>query len=424
MSWLSIGFLWIIGAKPGVRRRERLRAACTDGGAVESVRQRRRRRVGVPKGVGHQNADWCASLVKGSYAPGSGALAGKKDLVVLGIETSCDDTAAAVVRADGTVLGDSVVSQHEIHQQWGGVVPNLAKEAHAAAIDGVVGKALQKAEMNPEHVDAVAVTTGPGLEICLRIGFDAAKEFCETHEKPFVAVNHLEGHCVLARMLHRDLEYPFLVVLVSGGHCQILVAEGQGIYALLGGTLDDAIGEAYDKTARLLGLNVGGGGGPALEQLALNGDENAYDLPMPMRDKKNCNLSYAGLKNAVRLIAETDAGRRSEDIAASFQRVAIEHLIQKLRTAMNWCEERQPGRVKTMVVCGGVAANRRLRSKLTDVCSDFEWKLVVPPPRLCTDNGAMIAWAGIERIQRGILDDPRLLEVVSRWPLSTRLIFD
>lgn len=397
------------------------------GGVVKTPggEGRRRKRVGVPKGVGFQRAWYSPTLTEGSLEGGSRDLAEKSALVVLGVETSCDDTAAAVVRGDGVILGEAIVSQSEIHQEWGGIVPNLAMEAHMSAVDGVIAEALENAGMTEEDLDAVAVTMGPGLEICLRVGFNAVKTICERSRIPFVAVNHLEGHSLLAKMFNPNLKFPFLVLLVSGGHCQLLVAKGAGRYELLGGTLDDAIGEAYDKTARLLGLQVGGGGGPAVEKLAENGNDMAHSFPVPMRQRKDCNFSYAGLKNAVRLTVQSENERFvPEDVAASFQRAAIQHLIDRVRRAMDYCVENSTeDKIDSIVVCGGVASNRILRRRLDELVAEYNWELVLPPPRLCTDNGVMIAWAGIERIRNGILDDPTKLEVVSRWPLSISLSF-
>eukprot|EP00752_Nemacystus_decipiens_P009626 g8601.t1 len=662
--------------------------------------------------------------------PGSGApaLSGLPDLskpfTVLGIETSCDDTAAAVVRSDGAVLGEAIAGQAEVHEEWGGVVPGLARDSHALKMDGVVDRALEQAGLaSAAEVDAVAVTVGPGLEICLRVGTEKAKALAAQHGKPFVAVHHLEAHALLARKgftpapaadvtassapgssfdlgpsvpssaddvaaaaaaasaapssesfaaaftaavtdvsipsaasagatpdsdpgprgasstsgvsaaataaasapsseafaaaftaavadvsasvassapavpgtpseptdattagsedgagsvdeVPPPLEFPFLALLVSGGHCQLLLCEGVGLYTILGGTVDDALGEAYDKAARLLGLRVGGGGGPAVEALALNGDPSAVPLAVPMQSRKDLDFSFAGLKNSFRMAVTrvveekekearkyqggaeanvaTAAGETGDgdkispaasmekrgaalpestraDLAASFQHTAIQHLEERVRRAMDSCEamvatvpsapparsppgtssgqgtppkelpsgfgeaefarpyggefgeaefqrasagfgenefrrgsaglgesfgeaefmapggleegggrsnkpepqgqlagrEAQGGEkakgVRALAVVGGVAANKELRRRLQALCDERKpapWQMVVPPARLCTDNGVMVAWAAVERLREGMSNDPERQEVYARLPLG------
>jgi glycoprotease/Kae1 family metallohydrolase len=239
------------------------------------------------------------------------------DTLVLGIETSCDDTGAAVVSGDGRVLGEALASQVEIHGPWGGVVPNLAQEAHKEAIDGVIAAALSNAGVTAADLSAVAVTVGPGLSMCLRVGVVAAQNLCALHDKPIIPVHHMEAHALVARVAGgtEAVRFPFLALLVSGGHNQLILARGVGDYTILGSTLDDALGEAYDKTARLLGLDVGGGGGPALEALAKKGDPDAYKFPVPLRQRKNCDFSYAGLKTAARMAIERDLGVGNSDAA-------------------------------------------------------------------------------------------------------------
>ena len=242
---------------------------------------------------------------------------------MLGIETSCDDTGAAVVTGDGRVLSEALASQVEIHGPWGGVVPNLAREAHESAIDGVVARALADAGVHPSQLSAVAVTVGPGLSMCLRVGVVAAQNLCAAHDVPIVPVHHMEAHALVSRLAGGTdaVRFPFLALLVSGGHNQPILARGIGDYVILGSTLDDALGEAYDKTARLLGLDVGGGGGPALERLAREGDPSAYAFPVPLRKRKNCDFSYAGLKTAVRMAIERDLGTPEDGDA--FTRVHV-----------------------------------------------------------------------------------------------------
>ena len=338
-----------------------------------------------------------------------------------------------------------------LHQEFGGIVPGLARDAHADKIDAVITEALANANLSIEEIDAIGVTVGPGLEICLRIGCNAAKELAIKYNKPFVGVHHLEAHIMMARLPHgpsdmnlytypatsethefkRALEFPFLALLVSGGHCQILKCIDIGIYSFVGGTLDDSLGEAFDKTARLLGLKVGGGGGPAVESLAMNGDDSAVPLPVPMQNRADCDFSYAGLKNAVRVACKKLREERGlsldqelshddkANVAASFQNVAIKHIEQRLSRAIKQCENEEDG-IRSLAVVGGVAANKELRSRIQSICDNRPqpWKLAVPPPRLCTDQGTMSAWAAIERIVVGSTDDPFDQDVFARYPFA------
>jgi tRNA threonylcarbamoyl adenosine modification protein TsaD len=354
------------------------------------------------------------------FSAGSGLPDRTRPFTVLGIESSCDDTGAAVVRSDGAVLGEALASQHDIHAAWGGIVPGLARDEHARRIDSIVDQALRAANVTVQEVDAVGVTVGPGLEICLRVGLQKAVELAVQYDKPFVGVHHLEAHILMARLplgpdergyvvthatdaTHetvRTVEFPFLALLVSGGHCQLLKCNGIGNYTVLGGTFDDSLGEAFDKTARLLGLPLGGGGGgPALERLARAGNATAVPFTVPLHSRnKDCDFSYAGLKSSVRRAAEKMAAERGvesidelpeqdkADIAASFQNVAIKHIEQRLSRAMNMLEEEG---IRTLAVVGGVAANQELRSRLEALFTnrDKPWKMLVPPPKLCTDQG-------------------------------------
>ena len=355
----------------------------------------------------------------------------EETFVVLGIESSCDDTGAAVVRSDGTILGEALASQKEIHEEWGGVVPGLAKTAHEENLDKVIDLALQNAgNLKFSDLDAIGVTVGPGLEICLRVGAYRARDLAIEHSLPFVGIHHLEAHILMARLEEPKLQFPFLALLVSGGHCQLLKCVGIGRYSIIGGTLDDSLGEAFDKTARLLGLPVGGGGGPAVERLALDGDPKSVPLTIPLRLRKDCDFSYAGLKSNVRRAAEQLVQERNvtsttelphEDkanIAASFQHVAIRHVEMRLTRAMNLMEEDETNDIRTLALVGGVAANKELRTRLENLCDDKEWDLVVPPPRLCTDQGTMSAWAAVERLRLGSSDDPNGQEVYARYPFS------
>ena len=359
---------------------------------------------------------------------------------------------AAIIRSDGAILGESLASQHAIHEQFGGVVPGLAKAAHEENIDKVIQSALQNANMTIEDVDAIGVTVGPGLEICLRVGCYTGRALAVRYNKPFVGVHHLEAHILMARLplenhdesvveqltddgiqsSNRAMEFPFLALLVSGGHCQILKCLGIGRYTIVGGTLDDSLGEAFDKTARLLGLPVGGGGGPAIEALAKDGDPKSVTLPIPMQQRKDCDFSYAGLKTSVRLAAEricAERGVESPDqlshqdkanIAASFQHIAFRHVEIRLGRAMELVQ-REDG-IRTLAVVGGVASNRELRRRLNTLCSDRDtpWEMLVPPPRLCTDQGAMSAWAAVERLMVGSSDSPEDQEVFARYPFTVQ----
>jgi N6-L-threonylcarbamoyladenine synthase len=411
---------------------------------------------------------------------------GARPYLVLGIETSCDDTAVAVVSSEGRILAEAVMKQDRIHARFGGVVPGLARQAHEQVIDELIQRVLCDAFCcSPEDVwrhsahqlDAVAVTMGPGLEICLRVGFHAARRLLGrlTSSAPglepmFISTHHLESHCLVPRLfgLYQPV-FPFLVLLVSGGHCMLLLARDLGSYHVIGSTLDDSVGEAFDKIARLLGLEVGGGGGPALEHLAREGNPFAFDFPVPLKKRRDCNFSFAGLKTAVRLAIENEIKQRgadietisllqmnrqvAADIAASFQRVSLEHLFERTRRALLWCRSHEP-RVQSLMVSGGVAANRELRKRFGELASELGWRLhdeenehpeslrpllnsspnalshsiIFPPLRFCTDNGVMVAWAGIERLQR--LGDaarepqPDSLEVVARWPIGQRLVMD
>ena len=334
--------------------------------------------VGKPKAVQLSTSADASFLRRMPHSlPTDGGL-----FTVLGIETSCDDTGVAVVRSDGTILGEALGSQAALHEEFGGVMPSVARDAHAEAFDRIVALALERANMRSvDEVDAVAVTVGPGLEICLRVGCEGAKALALAHGKPFVGVHHLEAHVLMARLgsggsapdvgggavpaapaAEPDVAFPFLTLLTSGGHCQLLLTRGVGEHQVIGSTLDDALGEAYDKVARLLGLPVGGGGGPALEALAAKGDPRGVPLPIPMRQKKNFDFSFAGLKTAVRLaVQRAPDERRAEagfpaDVAASFQHAAISHLEQRLKYAMELCAtsaEAWGTAPRTLVVSGG-----------------------------------------------------------------------
>lgn len=440
-----------LSAAPGLaaRRRAIANARWTCSG------RRRRKNVGVPKGIESgarppallaEESPWEDYLIpqlEGNSVPREPArFARDAVFTVLGVESSCDDTAAAVVRSDGVVLGEARVSQDELTEVWGGVVPHVARDAHADAIARVIENALANAEMRAEELDAISVTMGPGLEICLRVGYRAARALAVEHDKEFVAINHLEAHILVARCaaatvatdtaengaedgIEQEVQFPFLTLLVSGGHCQLLLAHDVAKYEVIGGTLDDALGEAYDKTARLLGLRVGGGGGPALEKLALSGNPRAIPFPVPMQKRSDCNFSFAGLKTSVRVAIDKLGGddavqndpKVMADVAASFQDTAVRHLEQRTRRALQLCDDHNTG-AKTLVVSGGVAANAVVRSRLMAICHAQGWRCAIPAVRLCTDNGVMVAWAATERLRRGIADNHKHLDVRARWPLA------
>lgn len=338
---------------------------------------------------------------------------------VLGIETSCDETAAAVVTEGREILANVVLSQTEEHRAYGGVVPEIAARAHAHHLDDIIRRALVDSQSTLKQMDAIAVTAGPGLIGGVIVGVMTAKAIAAVHNKPFIAINHLEGHALTARLTD-DVQFPYVLLLVSGGHCQLLAVEGVGKYTKLGGTLDDALGEAFDKTAKMLGL--GYPGGPALEAMAKNGDPQRFRFSIPLQGRKDSDFSFSGFKTSIRqeILALADAGQMDEqakaDICASFQFTVVEILRDRLRHGLEAFARQYPDAPR-MVVAGGVAANQYLRAALTDIAAGYGMQLIVPPMRLCTDNAAMIAWAGLERYRLGLQDD-LLVEPRPRWPLE------
>ncbi|GMI62071.1 hypothetical protein ScalyP_jg6929 [Parmales sp. scaly parma] len=399
---------------------------------------------------------------------------------VLGIETSCDDTAAAIVSSTGEIVSESIASQKFVHANFGGVVPNLAKESHSSAIDDVVGEVLSRAGLSVDELGGVACTIGPGLEVCLRVGFHKARDLVRSAASvPFVGCHHLEEHILMATLpmpspspnpnpnpSHTHASFPFLALLVSGGHCQILKCYSLSRYEVVGGTIDDSLGECYDKVARMLGVDLTdssttlgkevGSGGEAVEVLARNFEskresenenENGvdthtkYKLTVPMVQRKDCEFSFAGLKNNFRMLNgrvrgemglrnETDSntkdGKLSEllgesvrcELAASFQDTAIRHLEDRVGRAIGVIEEEEGETFKQLVIVGGVAANKEIRRRVSGVAEGYGWKVVVPDPKLCTDNGVMAAWAGVLRIKEGSADDVEAQEVYARYPFA------
>jgi N6-L-threonylcarbamoyladenine synthase len=335
---------------------------------------------------------------------------------VMGIETSCDETAVAIVEAPaaggavGTILANVVYSQLTEHRRFGGVVPEIAARAHLERLDGLIEEALKTAGLDLAGLDGIAATGGPGLIGGVMVGVMTAKALAFAHDKPFLAVNHLEGHALSVR-LTEDVAFPYLLLLVSGGHCQLLTVRGPGDFKRLGTTIDDAVGECFDKTAKLLGL--GFPGGPAVERMATDGNSQRFALPRPMWRKPGCDFSFSGLKTAVRQTVEKLAANKSAiaDLCASFQRTVGDVLADRCANALTSAPS------PALVVAGGVAANLYLRGRLEEVAARYGARLVAPPVGLCTDNGAMIAWAGIERLRLGWTDaldfKPR-----PRWPLD------
>jgi N6-L-threonylcarbamoyladenine synthase len=344
-----------------------------------------------------------------------------KALTILGIETSCDETAAAVVRGlppgPGAILSNVVASQIGAHAPYGGVVPEIASRAHLEILDAVIARALDEAKITRSQIDGVAATAGPGLIGGVMVGLTTAKGVALGLGKPLIAVNHLMGHALTAR-LTEGTEFPFLLLLVSGGHCQLLGVGGLDDFRLYGTTIDDAVGEAFDKVAKLLGLPYPGG--PQVEKLAEAGNPRAYELPRPLlaRNRRDgADFSFSGLKTAVRLLTERQQPR-TEDVCASFQAAVIDILIDRTALAMRMFRRDFPQAAqRRLVVAGGVAANRAIGSALARLCAEENFRLAVPPPALCTDNAAMIAWAGLERLAAGEVDtlgiSPR-----ARWPLT------
>ena len=346
-------------------------------------------------------------------------------MIVLGIETSCDETAAAVVTDDGgaRILSNVVLSQLDEHRPYGGVVPEIAARAHVEAIDGIVAEAMTDANMSWDSLDGVAATGGPGLIGGVMVGVMTAKALAYARDLPFVAVNHLEAHALTVRLsgdeAGGEIAFPYLLLLVSGGHCQILSVEGVSQYHRLGTTIDDALGEAFDKTAKMMGL--GYPGGPAVERWARNGNPARFDLPRPMKGRPGCDFSFSGLKTKVRQTIEgLPPGELQDgdmaDLCASFQQAAGDALVDRCGNAIDMFLDDHPGG-GPLVVAGGVAANVALRSQLETLADDKGLGFAAPPIELCTDNGAMVAWAGLEHLRLGHTDNlnfkPR-----PRWPLD------
>ena len=347
-----------------------------------------------------------------------------KKPLILGIETSCDETAASLIteneQGNPIVLSSIVSSQVDVHKEFGGVVPELAARSHMEKIDWIVQKTIDDSGRKIEEIDAIASTAGPGLIVCLSVGLSFGKAFSLALNKPFIAVNHLEGHA-LSPKLNSSLNYPYLLLLISGGHSQFLNVQDLGKYKRLGTTIDDALGEAFDKTAKLLGIEFPGG--PQIEILARKGDPNKYDLPKPIFNKGGCNLSFAGLKTAVlRITKNIKTDQEKFNLAASFQKTVLEILYKKTKIAFSEFEKQNELKEKIFVVAGGVAANKRIREVLTNLCKEEDFEAIFPPINLCGDNAAMIAMVGLEKFklkQFSELDSP----AKPRWPLDADAAF-
>ena len=340
---------------------------------------------------------------------------------VLGIETSCDETAAAIVERDegdkAHIVSNIVWSQIEDHVPYGGVVPEIAARAHVEILDGLVKRTLEEAKIELQDIDAIAATGGPGLIGGLIVGLMTAKALALAANKPFIAVNHLEGHALTAKLTN-NLDYPYLLLLVSGGHTQVILVKGLGHYKRLGTTIDDALGEAFDKTAKLLGLPYPGG--PIIEKLAAKGDSHRIELPRPLKGEKRLDFSFSGLKTAVRQVAMEMAPLSDKDIAdiaASFELAVTDTLSDRVERSLAVFKKDYPDKEAFLVVAGGVASNKAIRNSLQKLCDAHEFRFIAPPIGLCTDNAAMIAYAGLQHFIHG---DRSSFNIAprSRWPLD------
>jgi len=348
----------------------------------------------------------------------------KKKITILAIETSCDETAVSIIQENGNdkplILSNVVSSQIEVHKEFGGVVPELAARSHIEKIDLIAKKAIEESKIKIEEIDAVAATAGPGLIVCLSVGLNFGKTIALSINKPFIAVNHLEGHA-LSPKINKKINYPYLLLLISGGHTQFLEVNGVNKYRRLGTTIDDALGEAFDKTAKLLGIEYPGG--PKIEKWAKKGNENYFKLPKPIIKRGGCNLSFAGLKTAVlRTSKKLKNQKEKYHLAASFQKVINEILYEKTKVAMYEFLKNKKNKKNVFVIAGGVASNLSIRENLSKLAEEKNFISIFPPINLCSDNAAMIAWAGIERFKIKLTDS---LEFPSkpRWQLDSSAPF-
>ena len=343
-----------------------------------------------------------------------------KNITFLGIETSCDETAAAVIREndEGTadILSNIVSSQIEEHKKFGGVVPELAARAHLENIEYIIDAALKKSGTTINEIDGVAATAGPGLIVCLTVGLNIGKSIAAFSNKPLIGVNHLEGHA-LSPGLNEKIKFPYLLLLISGGHSQYLIVKDINEYEQLGTTIDDALGEAFDKTAKM--LDLGYPGGPNVEKFSKEGDENFYKLPEPIINKAGCNLSFAGLKTAVLRESKKINGdvKLKYNLAASFQKTINKILYKKTKIAVEMFKKKTKKENFQLIVAGGVAANKTIRENLTQLSNEMNFEIIYPDLKFCGDNASMIAWAGIQRFKKDLIDDLNIT-AKSRWPLD------
>ena len=348
----------------------------------------------------------------------------KKKTTILGIETSCDETAVSIIQENGSdkplILSNVVSSQVDVHKEFGGVVPELAARSHIEKINLIAKKAIDESKIKIKEIDAVAATAGPGLIVCLSVGLNFGKTIALSLKKPFIAVNHLEGHA-LSPKLNSEINYPYLLLLISGGHTQFLSVEGLGKYKRLGTTIDDAVGEAFDKTAKLLGIEFPGG--PKIEEYAKKGNSHRYELPKPIIHKGGCNLSFAGLKTAVlRITKQIKTEQEKYDLASSFQKTVEEILYKKSKVAFKEFKNINGDKENTFVVAGGVAANKKIREVLTKLCKEENFDAIFPPINLCGDNAAMIAMVGLEKYKEKKFSDLNF-PPKPRWSLDEKAIF-
>ncbi len=336
-------------------------------------------------------------------------------MIILGLETSCDDTGVGIVTADRRILANVVATQLEEHKPYGGVVPEIAARAHLDVIDDVIAQALRDSGLCFSDLSGVAATTGPGLIGGVMVGAMMGKAIAAVRKLPFISVNHLEAHALTARLTD-NVAFPYLLLLASGGHCQLLLVRGVGDYRLLGRTIDDAVGECFDKCAKMLGL--GYPGGPLIEQVARSGNPKAFTLPRPMVGRAGCDFSFSGLKTAVRtqLDGRDLTPTLIADMAASLQNTIADSIADRAAHAFA-CLKQEEQKVTAFVAGGGVAANLALRTRLTALAAENDVAFVAPPPKLCTDNGVMVAWAGVERLRLG-LSDGLDSHARPRWPLE------
>ena len=345
-----------------------------------------------------------------------------KNITFLGIETSCDETAAAVIREndEGTadILSNIVSSQIEEHKKFGGVVPELAARAHLENIEYIIDAALKESGTTINEIDGVAATAGPGLIVCLTVGLNIGKSIAAFSNKPLIGVNHLEGHA-LSPGLNEKIKFPYLLLLISGGHSQYLIVKDINEYEQLGTTIDDALGEAFDKTAKM--LDLGYPGGPNVEKFSKEGDENFYKLPEPIINKAGCNLSFAGLKTAVLRESKKINGdvKLKYNLAASFQKTINKILYKKTKIAVEMFKEKTEKENFQLIVAGGVAANKTIRENLTQLSNEMNFEIIYPDLKFCGDNASMIAWAGIQRFKKDLIDDLNIT-AKSRWPLDKK----